>query len=179
MLHSGCVKLHQKFRDFVGLPMGLLREESPKNRMNTGLFGSRSGEYGLKVGRVSVVGVLFDFYFFGFVVFAADAVQGHAVVVVNQFFGAFIEARLRIIMISGRFKVAVNNFSGCGIVGFKRIEGIKHSIGFDGGIYRVRIRSERISKACFAGIEGTEDNREIVFDTESAGRSGIQQPNQQ
>ena len=45
MLHSGCVKLHQKFRDFVGLPMGLLREESPKNRMNTGLFGSRSGEY--------------------------------------------------------------------------------------------------------------------------------------
>lgn len=39
MLHSGCVKLHQKFRDFVGLPMGLLREESPKNRMNTGLFG--------------------------------------------------------------------------------------------------------------------------------------------
>ena len=47
MLHSGCVKLHQKFRDFVGLPMGLLREESPKNRMNTGLFGSRSGEYGL------------------------------------------------------------------------------------------------------------------------------------
>jgi len=46
MLHSGCVKLHQKFRDFVGLPMGLLREESQKNRMNTGLFGSRSGEYG-------------------------------------------------------------------------------------------------------------------------------------
>ena len=45
MLHSGCVKLHQKFRDFVGLPMGLLREESPKNRMNTGLFGSRIGEY--------------------------------------------------------------------------------------------------------------------------------------
>ena len=38
MLHSGCVKLHQKFRDFVGLPMGLLREESPKNRMNTGYF---------------------------------------------------------------------------------------------------------------------------------------------
>lgn len=38
MLHSGCVKLHQKFRDFVGLPMGLLREESPKNRMNTGLL---------------------------------------------------------------------------------------------------------------------------------------------
>ena len=35
MLHSGCVKLHQKFRDFVGLPMGLLREESPKTRMNT------------------------------------------------------------------------------------------------------------------------------------------------
>ncbi len=32
----------------MGLPMGLLREESPKNRMNTGLFGSRSGEYGLK-----------------------------------------------------------------------------------------------------------------------------------
>ena len=32
MLHSGCVKRHQKFRDFVGLPMGLLREESPKNR---------------------------------------------------------------------------------------------------------------------------------------------------
>lgn len=45
MLHSGCVKMHQKFLDFVGLPMGLLREESPKNRMNTGLFGSRSGEY--------------------------------------------------------------------------------------------------------------------------------------
>ena len=44
MQHSGCVKRHQKFRDFVGLPMGLLREESPKNRMNTGLFGSRSGE---------------------------------------------------------------------------------------------------------------------------------------
>lgn len=51
MLHSGCVKLHQKFRDFVGLPMGLLREESPKNRMNTGLFGSRSGEYGFKVAN--------------------------------------------------------------------------------------------------------------------------------
>ena len=51
MLHSGCVKLHQKFRDFVGLPMGLLREESPKNRMNTGLFGSSSGEYGLKAAR--------------------------------------------------------------------------------------------------------------------------------
>lgn len=48
MLHSGCVKLHQKFRDFVGLPMGLLREESPKNRMNTGLFGSRSGSTVLK-----------------------------------------------------------------------------------------------------------------------------------
>ena len=43
MLHSGCVKLHQNFLDFVGLPMGLLREESPKNRMNTGLFGSRIG----------------------------------------------------------------------------------------------------------------------------------------
>ena len=51
MLHSGYVKLHQKFRDFVGLLMGLLREESPKNRMNTGLFGSRSGEYGLKAAR--------------------------------------------------------------------------------------------------------------------------------
>ena len=51
MQHSGCVELHQKFRDFVGLPMGLLREESPKNRMNTGLFGSRSGEYGLKAAR--------------------------------------------------------------------------------------------------------------------------------
>ena len=51
MLHSGCVKLHQKFRDFVGLPMGLLREESPKARMNTGLFESRSGEYGLKAAR--------------------------------------------------------------------------------------------------------------------------------
>ena len=51
MLHSGCVKLHQKFRDFVGLPMGLLREKNPKNRMNTGLFGSRSGEYGLKAAR--------------------------------------------------------------------------------------------------------------------------------
>ena len=48
MLHSGCVKLHQKFRDFVGLPMGLLREESPENRMNTGLFGSRSGEIRLE-----------------------------------------------------------------------------------------------------------------------------------
>lgn len=47
MLHSGCVKLHQKFLDFVGLPMGLLREESPKTRMNTGLFGPRIGEYGL------------------------------------------------------------------------------------------------------------------------------------
>ena len=43
MLHSGCVKMHQKFRDFVGLPMGLLREGSPKTRMNTGLFGSRIG----------------------------------------------------------------------------------------------------------------------------------------
>ena len=51
MLHSGCVKMHQKFRDFVGLPMGLLREGSPKNRMNTGLFGSRSGECGLKAAR--------------------------------------------------------------------------------------------------------------------------------
>ncbi len=55
MLHSGCVKLHQKFRDFVGLPMGLLREESPKNRMNTGLFGSRSGEYGLNAGGANVI----------------------------------------------------------------------------------------------------------------------------
>ena len=53
MLHSGCVKLHQKFRDFVGLPMGLLREESPKNRMNTGLFGSRSGERGLKAHELA------------------------------------------------------------------------------------------------------------------------------
>ena len=44
MLHSGCVKRHQKFRDFVGLPMGLLRDGSPKTRMNTGLFGSWSGE---------------------------------------------------------------------------------------------------------------------------------------
>ena len=52
MLHSGCVKLHQKFRVFVGLPMGLLREESPKNRMNTGLFGSRPGESGLKPIRI-------------------------------------------------------------------------------------------------------------------------------
>ena len=51
MLHSGCVKRHQKFRDFLGLPMGLLREGSPKNRMNTGLLGSRSGEYGLKAAR--------------------------------------------------------------------------------------------------------------------------------
>ena len=51
MLHSGCVKMYQKFRDFVGLPMGLLREESPKTRMNTGLFGSRPGEYGLKAAR--------------------------------------------------------------------------------------------------------------------------------
>ena len=49
MLHSGCVKRHQKFRDFVGLPMGLLREESPKTRMNTGLFGSWSGEAGRKI----------------------------------------------------------------------------------------------------------------------------------
>ena len=51
MLHSGCVKRHQKSRDFVGLPMGLLREEIPKNRMNPGLFGSRIGEYGLKAAR--------------------------------------------------------------------------------------------------------------------------------
>ena len=51
MLHSGCVKLHQKFLNFVGLPMGLLREGSPKNRMNTGLLGARSGEYGLKAAR--------------------------------------------------------------------------------------------------------------------------------
>ena len=51
MLHSGCVKLHQKFRDFVGLPMGLLREESPKTRINTELFGPRIGEYGLKAAR--------------------------------------------------------------------------------------------------------------------------------
>ena len=51
MMHSGCVKLHQKFRDFVGLPMGLLREGSLRTRMNTGLFGSRSGEYGLKAAR--------------------------------------------------------------------------------------------------------------------------------
>lgn len=51
MLHSGCVKRHQKFRDFVGLSMGLLREGSPKNRMNTGLLGSRSGEPGLKAAR--------------------------------------------------------------------------------------------------------------------------------
>ena len=51
MQHLGCVKLHQKFRDFVGLPMGLLREGIPKIRMNPGLFGSRSGEYGLKAAR--------------------------------------------------------------------------------------------------------------------------------
>ena len=51
MLHSGCVKRHQNSRDFVGLPMGLLREGSPKKRMNTGLLGSRSGEYGLKAAR--------------------------------------------------------------------------------------------------------------------------------
>ena len=51
MLHSGCVKLYQKFLVFVGLPMGLLREESPKTRMNTGLFGSKAGEYGLKKAR--------------------------------------------------------------------------------------------------------------------------------
>lgn len=51
MLHSDCVKMHQKFRDFVGLPMGLLREKTQKTRMNTGLFGSRSGEYGLKAAR--------------------------------------------------------------------------------------------------------------------------------
>ena len=50
MLHSGCVKLHQKFLDFVGFHMGL-REKSPKARMNTGLFESRSGEYGLKAAR--------------------------------------------------------------------------------------------------------------------------------
>ena len=58
MLHSGCVKLHQKFRDFVGLPMGLLREESQKNRMNTGLFGSRSGEYGIEAVRSNISLVL-------------------------------------------------------------------------------------------------------------------------
>ena len=58
MLHLGCVKLHQKFRDFVGLPMGLLREESPKNRMNTGLFGSRSGEYGLKAAQKLMTPIL-------------------------------------------------------------------------------------------------------------------------
>ena len=51
MLHSGCVKLRQNFLDFVGLPMGLLREESTKTRMNTGLFGPRIGEYGLKAAR--------------------------------------------------------------------------------------------------------------------------------
>ena len=51
MLHSGCAKRHPKFRDFVGLPMGLLRKENQKTRMNTGLFGSRSGEYGLKAAR--------------------------------------------------------------------------------------------------------------------------------
>ena len=51
MLHSGCAKRHQKFRDFVGLPMGLLRKENQKTRMNTGLFGSRSVEYGLKAAR--------------------------------------------------------------------------------------------------------------------------------
>jgi len=43
--------MHQKFLDFVGLPMGLLREESLKTRMNTGLFGPRIGEYGLKAAR--------------------------------------------------------------------------------------------------------------------------------
>lgn len=62
MLHSGCVKLHQKFRDFVGLPMGLLREESPKNRMNTGLFGSRSGEVRLE-GSSSRAAVLEEIIF--------------------------------------------------------------------------------------------------------------------
>ena len=51
MQHSGCVKMHQKFLDFVGLPMGLLREGSPKTRMKPGLFGSRTGEYGLKAAR--------------------------------------------------------------------------------------------------------------------------------
>jgi hypothetical protein len=51
MLHSGCVKRHQKSRDFVGLPMGLLREENQKTRINTGLFGPRIGEYGLKAAR--------------------------------------------------------------------------------------------------------------------------------
>lgn len=54
MLHSGCVKRHQKFRDFVGLPMGLLRDGSPKTRMNTGLFGSWSGEYGYNQGITTV-----------------------------------------------------------------------------------------------------------------------------
>lgn len=56
MLHSGCVKLHQKFLDFVGLPMGLLREKSPKTRINTGLFGPRIGEYGLKAARLRISG---------------------------------------------------------------------------------------------------------------------------
>ena len=51
MLHSDCVKMRQKFLDFVGLPMGLLREEILKTRMNTGLFGPRIGEYGLKAAR--------------------------------------------------------------------------------------------------------------------------------
>ncbi|GMN92389.1 hypothetical protein JCM31267_19410 [Blautia wexlerae] len=55
MPHSGCVKLHQKFLDFVGLPMGLLREGSPKTRMNTGLFGPRIGEYGLKPHRFCII----------------------------------------------------------------------------------------------------------------------------
>ena len=36
--------------------MGLLREKSPKNHMNTGLFGSRSGEYGLVVTADSFLG---------------------------------------------------------------------------------------------------------------------------
>ena len=51
MLHSGCVKLHQKFLDFVGLPTGLLREENQETRINTRLFGPRIGEYGLKPAR--------------------------------------------------------------------------------------------------------------------------------
>ena len=80
MLHSGCVKLHQKFRDFVGLPMGLLREESPKNRMNTGLFGSRSGSTASKppVARLSSPSakkVLFSPENFGFPGFSLPIVR--------------------------------------------------------------------------------------------------------
>ena len=63
MQHSGCVKLHQKFPDFVGLPMGLLREKSQKTCMNTGLFGSRSGETGFNATRLGVAAYLVPYMF--------------------------------------------------------------------------------------------------------------------